>query len=247
MTLPQRISAAAHRDLPHANPLSAAQMNALAAALARRNPRSVLEVGCGPGAFAIELARQCPARITALDINPDFLDRARTALQGQTLRGQVDFRLESTANLGAERFDAVVCMGASQAFGTSRQALARCAALTRPGGAVLFAELTWAAEPPLEFLSFLDCPRDLYWFEDEARAVFEQTGLKIEHQESASRESWQAYEAAVYRGRLAFAEALSGEDAEKMRRSAAVWMDAVERFGQYCLGFSAYLAVKTGE
>jgi cyclopropane fatty-acyl-phospholipid synthase-like methyltransferase len=244
VSLSQRLSAAAHSNLPHANPLSSVQMDRLARSLARRGPRTILEIGCGPGTFAIGLAKICPASITAIDVNTDFLTRARNAALEQGLAGRIDFCLQDAASLGAQRFAAVVCVGSSQAFGTALEALEHCAALTEEGGSIVFADLVWSSEPPDAFLEFLGGPRSLYWSEMEAETVFQQAGLIVLQQETASRTSWQEYEAAVLAGRLAFADTLDGGEAEQVRKRARTWAAAFDEYGQYCFGFTAYLAAR---
>ncbi len=244
MSLAQRISVEAHLSLPHANPLLSMQMTSLVKTLAERAPQTVLDVGCGPGTFSIELAKACPAAIRAIDINPGFLDRARASAMGQLFRGRIDFQDQAASALGAEQFDALVCIGSSQAFGTPTEALARCAKLVRAGGTVVFAELVWSSEPHTDFLGFLGEPRSLYWSEAQASAAFFDAGLVVARTETASRASWCDYETAIHRGRLAFANSLSESEAEQVRIRANDWANAYEQYGQHCLGFVAYVAEK---
>lgn len=236
------MSAAAHRDLPHANPLSTPQFDALVETIAQDLPRNVLDIGCGWGSFAIALAEVCDAAILGIDINSDFLSRATSMSAKRTLIGQIDFREASAAELSRERFDAVVCIGAAQAFGTPLQAIEHCTALLTDAGVLLFAELVWAAEPPREFLDFLGIERSMYWRIEDAERVFERAGLVIRQQEVTSAPSWQAYEDGIHRGRLRFAEKLSASEAAEVRARAANWTSAWQRWGQHCLGFVAYIA-----
>ncbi len=246
LSLAQRISAAAHRDLPHANPLSTAQFEALVQAIAATRPRKVIDIGGGWGSFALALADACDAAILVVDINTAFLARGAALATARGSVGRVEFREVDGQALVDERVDAVVCIGASQAFGTPRQALERCAGLMNSGGTLLFADLVWTAEPAPEFLEVLGAERSTFWLQSEAESAFGAAGLRIRRQEVASAASWQAYEDAIHRGRLRFAETLDAPQADDVRARAAAWTAAWQRWGQHCLGFVGYVAVGAG-
>lgn len=161
-SLAQRLSAAAHRDLPHANPLSTNQFDALAQAIAGRRPRQVLDIGCGWDSFAFALAEACDAGVLAIDINAAFLARGRALTADREMAGRIECRDAAAEALVDERFDAVVCIDASQAFGTPRQALERCAGLMHADGRLLFADLVCAAGPAPEFVEFLGTERSTF-------------------------------------------------------------------------------------
>jgi cyclopropane fatty-acyl-phospholipid synthase-like methyltransferase len=247
LSLAQRTSVAAHRDLPHANPLSPAQFDALVQAIAARRPREVLDIGCGWGSFALALAQACDTRVLAIDINADFLERGRQQAAGRPLLGTIDFRELPAEALAGQRFDAVVCIGAAQAFGKPPEALARCADLLTPGGTLLFADGVWTTEPPQDFLDFLGTDRSTYWLQSDAEAAFATAGLRIERQEVTSASSWQAYEDAIHRGRLRFADTLEAAEATEVRQRTASWTSSWERWGRHCLGFVGVVATRAGD
>ncbi len=247
----QRISFAAHALLAHANPLAKQQLQHLAQLLAAKLPQNegamptALEIGCGPGAFAQMLAQQCAVDLHAIDIHPGFLARAQEAASESQLQGKLRFSALDAAELGSAphpaHYDALICIGSSQAFGNPQQALARCASLLRPGGHLLFADLTWQSAPAAEFLDFLGTSADYYWLESEEQAVFAKLGLHCEEVLRASKAAWQSYESAVLQGRLAYANSLSSEEAAMVRQRAQAWAAAYEQYGKQYLGFSAYL------
>lgn len=245
LSLVQRVSVAAHRDLPHANPLSPTQFDALVQAIAKERPRTVLDIGCGWGSFAFALAESCETSILAVDINSEFLARAKSLAIGRTLIGHIEFRDVAGEELTDERYDAVVCVGASQAFGTPLEALGRCSAMVNQSGTLLFADMVWTAEPAHEFLEFLGADRSTFWLQSEAEAAFATAGLVIRQQEVTSASSWQAYEDAIHRGRLRFADTLNAMEADEVRSRAVKWSDSWRRWGQHCLGFVAYIACQS--
>jgi len=93
----------------------------------------VLDVGCGDGLLAAELADAGVRHVVALDVDRPVLDRARACDEGRDIewvRGDVlDVALEP------ESFDAVVSVAALHHMDAAR-ALTRFAQLVRPGGTV---------------------------------------------------------------------------------------------------------------
>ena len=239
---PQQLTAAAHAVLPHANPLSVEQMNRLVSLALYSRPRTALEIGCGPGTFSIALAEQSDLDVTAIDINPYFLDRARLAAAQRALIGTVTFEQRSASDYEGPEVDLVVCIGSSQALGTPCEAVSRAASLLRPDGTLVFADLIWSSPPPDRFLEFLGYTEDLYWTTETSTAIFAQANLKVTAEFQASRVSWQEYEQAVRQGRLALADSLPSEQAQPVRSRAETWFQAYEQYGQHCLGFAAYVA-----
>lgn len=242
----QQLSAAAHATLPHANPLSIGQMNRLVALALASRPRSAVEIGCGPGSFAVALAEQIKLDVTAIDSNPYFLDRARLLASQKKLVGTVTFELRSASEYAGPEVDLVVCIGSSQALGTPRQAINRAGRLLRAGGMLILAELIWSSPPPAKFLEFLGTTADHYWPEGSATSVFAQADYRLIEQSHASRASWLEYERAILAGRLALAETLPPDQAQAVRSRAELWFRRFEEHGQHCLGFAAYVAIRRG-
>ena len=73
--------------------------------------RSVLDIGCNAGFYAIEMKRRGAARVVGLDSDPRYLAQARFA--AQTTGQDIAFVQGSVYDVGAlkERFDIVLFMG----------------------------------------------------------------------------------------------------------------------------------------
>jgi tRNA (mo5U34)-methyltransferase len=73
--------------------------------------KSVLDIGCNGGFYAVEMKRRGAARVLGVDSDPDYLAQARFAADALDL--DIEFRELSVYDVGAlgERFDIVLFMG----------------------------------------------------------------------------------------------------------------------------------------
>jgi ubiquinone/menaquinone biosynthesis C-methylase UbiE len=99
----------------------------------------VLDVGCGPGRFTLELAR-LGARVVASDISPGQLELHRhyTSAAEDAVENRVVADVLSLP-FADDAFDATVCYGGAVSYVLDRapEAVAELARVTRPGGHVL--------------------------------------------------------------------------------------------------------------
>lgn len=243
LPLPLRTSAYAHAAIPHANPLSVHDVAALLSDVANRSPATALDIGCGPGSIAVQLAKLCHAEILAVDINTDFLERAMALAISHGVENRIKFSARSAAELPAEKYDLVTCIGASQAFGRPTDAITACRAKVTELGAILFADLVWCLVPPEALTQLLGVSAEYYWHVADEDRIFAENGLKIAKRLSASAEDWQRYEAAVYARRKAYAATLDATESAKLLTWAEAWKCAFDKMACECLGFTAYIAV----
>jgi tRNA (mo5U34)-methyltransferase len=73
--------------------------------------RTVLDIGCNAGFYAIEMKKRGADRVVAIDADPDYLDQARFAADVSGV--ELEFRELSVYDVGAlgERFDLVLFLG----------------------------------------------------------------------------------------------------------------------------------------
>ena len=118
--------------------------------LARRFPGSspaslrVLEVGTGPGFFAI-LLRELGCEVTAIDLTPAMLDEARENA-GPLAAGIRFLEMNAEAlSFADESFDAVISRNLSWNLPHPERAYAEWARVLKPGGLLLNFDANWYA------------------------------------------------------------------------------------------------------
>ena len=114
-------------------------------ALAAAPGERILDVGCGPGFYALELLDEVGEKgsIVAVDASADMLALARRRCAG---RDNVDFRSGNAMALpvGDAEFDAALCVQVMEYVSDSGRALGEMHRALRPGGRVLVWDVDWA-------------------------------------------------------------------------------------------------------
>jgi 2-polyprenyl-3-methyl-5-hydroxy-6-metoxy-1,4-benzoquinol methylase len=114
----------------------------------------VLEIGCGAGAFARELATKRGARVTAIDLSPRMIDVARVRTPDSF---GIEYRVADFMALSPRGFDVVVAVNTLHHLPLA-DAGARLASAVVPGGNVLVSDLFAArglVELPYNGISWL--------------------------------------------------------------------------------------------
>jgi len=113
---------------------------------ARRGERG-LEIGCGPGFLACELARDVgpTGRIVTIDASADMLAAARERAERERLDDRIELALGNAVKLEfpSESFDFVVGVQVYLYVREIDQALAEAARVLRPGGRCVIVDTDW--------------------------------------------------------------------------------------------------------
>ena len=120
--------------------------------LARFDPgHRVLEVGCGAGTTAIDIATRFGCEVTAIDVAPAFVERARANVRDAELEDRVAVRQGDVLSLELpdDSFDRVVAEAVLMYVDRDR-AVRELARVCRPGGTVLDHEGYLREETPPE-------------------------------------------------------------------------------------------------
>ncbi|HYM96302.1 MAG TPA: class I SAM-dependent methyltransferase [Candidatus Sulfotelmatobacter sp.] len=109
-----------------------------------------LDVGCGVGTTAIQMARRFRVAVTAVDISPIMLERARSNVRRASL--EPDIQVQPGDILALQfpdgTFDRVIAEAVTM-FVDRRRAARELVRVCRPGGMVLATEFYWR-KPPTE-------------------------------------------------------------------------------------------------
>ncbi|MAJ48058.1 MAG: hypothetical protein CBC35_12460 [Planctomycetes bacterium TMED75] len=125
----------------------------LAPLLGLKQDDQLIDVGCGIGGPARFFAQATGARVTGIDLTPDFIDAATKLTRLVGLSERVNFQLASGTELPFEdaRFDAATLMHVGMNIEDKRTLLFEMARVTRSGGRVLVYDLMRIDEGELFF------------------------------------------------------------------------------------------------
>lgn len=107
--------------------------------------KTLLDIGCGTGGPAMVLAREFGARVTALDIEPQLIERARRFAAEAGLADRIDFRCVTPGPLplAKDSFDVVFSKDALIHIPDKRALYGEILRVLKPGG--VFAASDWLA------------------------------------------------------------------------------------------------------
>jgi SAM-dependent methyltransferase len=183
----------AHTHHPVAAPLSDASVARLLDRLDPPRGARVLDLGCGSGAWLVELLARRPD-LTALGIDthlhPDRLARAAS-------RGVGD-RLTWHEGDAADWWDglhgAVLCVGAGHAFGGPAEMLEAVSTHVAPGGRALVGDGFWERPPSEAAQSALDAGPDDFPSLAGLLELAEDSGWVVAYAHVSSAAEWDDYE-----------------------------------------------------
>lgn len=143
---PYKFMAAIGKRVIH--PDGRASTDALLARSGIAESSRVLDVGCGVATTAIEIARRFRATVTAVDLSPLMLERARSNVSAARLADRITVGEGDICALPFEdgSFDVVIAEAVA-VFVDRQRAAAELARVCAQGGRVLATELCWRTPP----------------------------------------------------------------------------------------------------
>jgi len=110
--------------------------------------QTALDVGCGVGTTAIQVARRFGAAVTAIDISPIMLERARRNVQRVGLERNIEIEQGDVLALrfADNTFDRVIAEAVTM-FVDRQRAAKELVRVCRPNGMVLATEFFWRQPP----------------------------------------------------------------------------------------------------
>jgi arsenite methyltransferase len=166
------------------HPGGAALTSRLARALGAGAGDTVVDVACGRGASALQLARETGCGVVGIDLSPDLVAEAAQAAREAALSSRVRF-LQGDAEalpLPDEFADGVLCECAFCTFPGKRVAAAELARVLKPGGVLALADVVADPDRLAPALSSLHgrvaCLGDARPL-DEVSSLLERAGFEV--------------------------------------------------------------------
>ena len=188
-------SAIAHRWHPVAAPVSDENLRVLLERLDVPPDGRVLDLGCGFGEWLFAALEATPGvRGVGVDTSAPALAEARSRAQQRGLTDRASFERADAAAYEGEGFDAVVCVGATHAFGGLGPTLKAVRKHLRPGGRVLLGDGYWEGTPTQAALDgFGAAPGDLPGI-GELVAEAQRHGFEPGYGHLSTTAEWDRYE-----------------------------------------------------
>lgn len=150
---------------------------------------ALLDVGIGTGGALLanaDVVERKRLRVTGIDVDADYVERARHRLRDSPIAGRVEVRLESVYDHRGGPYGAVYFSGSFMLLPQPEQALRHCRALLEPDGRIYFTQTfqtrhaRWmeTLKPLLKRVTTIDFGRVTY--EDDFRAQIQAAGLDLE-------------------------------------------------------------------
>jgi SAM-dependent methyltransferase len=187
------ISSVAHRWHPIAAPLSSGSVRTLIQRAGVRPGDSLLDLGCGQGAWLACLLEQHPG-VTAVGVDRSTvaLGTARTWSSG--VADRVEWVEADAAAWRGERFDLVLCVGASHVFGGLTDMLPALRRHLVPGGTVIVGDTIWDVPPSPRALEALEATADDFPDAAGLLAAARDHGLEPSYGHISTLAEWDEYE-----------------------------------------------------
>ena len=222
---------ALHNRMRICNPMTSADLDAVADVLDPRDGDHVLDVACGHGELLIRFAERAAIRGVGVDLSPWVIVRANDEAAQRPLRGTVEWWLGDAHDLPVSPSrDIITCLGASwiwHGFGGTVRALA---SRTRPGGRIAIGDLRLRDGADADAVS---ADHGRVSSKAEQEAVFAAAGITPLLAFDAAPASWLDYQSRILESVESYAAVNPGPEAAGFRREEAQWRLDHERDQQF--------------
>ncbi len=196
-----------HDDLDFLSPMSNARAGRLAdwLAVGLVEGSTVLDLGCGWGELLLRVAAAAPlAQVVGVDLDETRTDEAQRRAHSRGLSDRASFRSTDAAETDTAPHEALICVGASQAWGVDviegkpldyDSALTALRARLHRGGRLVFGEAIWSRSPTPEATAVLSGRADEFVTLSELGDLAEKHGFAVAGIGEADQDEWDDFEA----------------------------------------------------
>lgn len=206
----------------------------------------VIDIGAGNGSVAMAVAAQNQVQVDAIEADPVMVDLARARAQDRGLGHQVRFiqALSGEVLDSLLPADLIIALGATDPAGLGRapphETMARLAQGLRPGGHLLWGDLTYDGEPPDPIRTYVEIT-NLYTDDAGWRSAAEAAGLLVLSGQRSAQDVWDGYVGTMM-GAVDAWLADHGDDPDAAQvQTTANRLKAMFEYGRPWLGFNLYL------
>ena len=227
------------------NPTSLEKIRRLGERLELGPTSQVLDMACGRGGPAVALASGFGCHITGVEQSQVFLSAARDRAQEAGVAALVDLVHADGKRfpVDPDRFDCVLCLGASFNWGGLEGTVEALGAGVRPGGFLVIGEPYWRRWPLPQGFD----PGEDYDFVplEETVARFERPGIEFVTLIASSQDDWDAYESLHWKTLERWLhENPDDPDAARFREMGREYRDAYFRWQRDLLGWAIFVGSK---
>jgi SAM-dependent methyltransferase len=230
--------AIAERDIEIQNPVTDRKLRLLDDYCDIRDGLRVLDVGCGKAWLMRQWAERFAIEGYGIETNPRFLEVAR---RRRPAKGKLDFFRGMAERYQPEpdSWDVVMCLGASFAIGNMAQAIDWIVSAARPGGTIVYGDITLKHRPEVHRGEVL--PLDASAVMD----LIERHGAEVSATISASDADFERYESHHRHATLTWARGNPDHPhhAEVLEKSRADWL-YYQRHVRPMLGWTIFVGRK---
>ena len=236
----------AYQPLTVCNALSSNRLEATVRQAGLKPGARVMDIGCAYGEVSMHLARAMDAAVTAVELDPVMAEGAQARITAAGLSERITVRRETSAAALAAlpSQDLIVAIGSTEPAGKGlREPAAVFAALAEhltPGGALLWGDLFWKAEPPAPLRQLVETG-GYYVSHDAWQAAAREAGLAVVSAEISDEAEWAAYRTGM---ETAVADWLDAHPDHADAPNVAATAHRIKMmldFGADYLGFGLYL------
>jgi len=155
----------------------------------------LLDLGCGQGAWLLRLLAGYPG-VTAVgvDRSPTALATARAAASSGGMAGRIEWVQADAAAWHGDRFELVLSVGASHAFGGLTGTLAAVRQHLVPGGRAIVGDGIWDVPPSSRALAALEAAEDEFPDAAGLLAAAREQGFEPSYGHISTLAEWDEYE-----------------------------------------------------